>query len=104
MMLRKHLKKARKVAARALRKSGGEAAKHAAGLENWQSNALRHSFGSYHLALHDDATKTAALMGNDVGMVHEHYKALVTKAEAERFWTLRPESTAGNIIRIKMEG
>jgi hypothetical protein len=27
----------------------------------------------------------------DVGVLHNHYKALVTKGEAEKFWQLRPK-------------
>ena len=70
-----------------------EELKQAAELENWPHNALRHSFGSYHLAHHGDATKTANQMGHQsTDVVHNHYKALVTKAEAEKFWALRPVS------------
>jgi integrase len=63
----------------------------AAGLEIWPHNGLRHSFGSYHLSLHGDAVKTAGKMGHrSSDVVHNHYKALVLKKEAERFWGLRP--------------
>ena len=62
-----------------------------AGIKEWPHNALRHSFGSYHLALHGDATKTANQMGHkSTDVVHNHYKALVMKSEAEKFWALRP--------------
>lgn len=67
----------------------------AAKLTDWPHNGLRHSFGSYHLAVHGDAVKTAMQMGHrDSNVVHNHYKALVLKAEAEKFWGLRPEATA----------
>jgi integrase len=56
----------------------------------WKPNALRHSFGSYHLAMHQNIEQTAHLMGNSPDMIHRHYKALVTKEEAEKFWGLRP--------------
>ncbi len=66
----------------------------AAGIANWPHNALRHSFASYHLAAFGDAMKTATMLGHkDPGVVHNHYKALVQKSEAERFWNLRPEAT-----------
>ena len=65
--------------------------KAAAGIEQWPHNALRHSFGSYHLAFHGDATKTAYQMGHkSTDVIHNHYKALVLKSEAEKFWALRP--------------
>ena len=59
-------------------------------LSNWPHDALRHSAGSYHYALHEDAVKTAAMLGhpNDT-MLFKHYRALTTKKEAERFFSLR---------------
>jgi integrase len=63
----------------------------AAGVAQWKANGLRHSFGSYHLAAYESAEKTSAQMGNSPNIVHKHYKALVTKAESERFWSLRPK-------------
>ncbi len=63
----------------------------AAGIEEWPHNALRHSFGSYHLAFYGDATRTANQMGHkSTDVVHNHYKALVMKSEAEKYWALRP--------------
>ncbi len=74
----------------------------AAGITDWPHNALRHSFGSYHLAMHNDDLKTAFQMGNSPTMVHRHYKALVTKSEAERFWALRPLTAADDkIVEMK---
>lgn len=52
----------------------------------WPKNALRHSFASYHLALHQDAAKTALQLGHkDTGTLFEHYRALVTESAA-RAW------------------
>ena len=69
-----------------------EALKKDAGIVKWPHNGLRHSFGSYHLAAFGDQVKTAMMMGHrSSDLVHNHYKALVMKAEAERFWALRPE-------------
>ena len=67
----------------------------AAGIQDWPANGLRHSFGSYHLAMFRSADETAHQMGNSADMVHRHYKALVTKAEAEKFWNLRPQAATG---------
>ena len=64
----------------------------AAGIERWPYNGLRHSFGSYHFAMFKDDGDTSKQMGNSVEMVHKHYKALVTKSEAEKFWALRPKN------------
>src|SRR6266436_243056 len=38
--------------------------KAAAGLSNWPVNAMRHSFGSYHVAQHNDIPALAVQMGN----------------------------------------
>ena len=62
----------------------------AAGITKWPHNGLRHSYGSYHLATFGDAKLTANEMGNTEEIVHQHYKTLVRKADAERFWALRP--------------
>jgi integrase len=72
-----------------------DALKKAVALEEWPHNALRHSFGSYHLAFHGDQVKTAAQMGHrDSAVVHNHYKALVLKSEAQKFWSIRPNGEA----------
>lgn len=74
----------------------------AAGLEKWQDNGLRHSCASYSLALTGDAVKVAYQLGNSADMIHRHYKALVTKDDAERFWVLRPAAdAAGKIVAMK---
>jgi integrase len=66
-----------------------DALKNAAGITKWPHNALRHSFGSYHLAFHGDQVKTAAQMGHrDANVVHTHYKALVLRSEAEKYWSI----------------
>ena len=62
----------------------------AAQIKEWTDNGLRHSFGSYHLAMFNDHTQTAHDMGNSETMVHRYYKALVLKSEAEKYWDLRP--------------
>jgi len=39
--------------------------------------------------------KTAMMMGHrSSDLVHNHYKALVLKAEAEKFWALKPDPNA----------
>jgi len=69
-----------------------EAFRADAGISQWPHNGLRHSFGSYHLAKHGDAIKTAGQMGHrDANIVHNHYKALILKSEAEKFWNIKPE-------------
>ncbi len=73
----------------------------AAGVE-WPSNVARHSFGSYHLAEHNDAGRTAAQMGHagSTAVLFDHYKALVTPEAAREYWSIEPEP-AGNVIPFR---
>jgi hypothetical protein len=57
-------------------------------------NFARHSFGTYHFALHQDEAKTAAAMGNTPAMVHRHYRALATADEAREFFGIMPPRVA----------
>jgi integrase/recombinase XerD len=57
----------------------------------WPHDCLRHSFASYHLAMWGSADKTAFQMGHrSTDMVFRHYREVVTRDEAERFWGLMP--------------
>jgi integrase len=62
----------------------------AAGLK-WKHNASRHSFGSYRMAEIKNAYHVAEEMGNTPAMVKKHYFQAVTKAEAAKFWAIRPD-------------
>lgn len=59
----------------------------------WPQNALRHSFASYRLAVCKSAAEVALEMGNSPRMVFEHYRELVTPAEAEKWWKIQPASS-----------
>lgn len=54
-------------------------------------NVLRHSFCSYHVALHQDAAKTALLMQHtNQAMLYRHYKGLALRADAEKYFAISP--------------
>jgi integrase len=53
-------------------------------------NGLRHAFCTYHFALHSNENLTAAQAGNSPAMIHAHYKGLVTKSEAEKWFNILP--------------
>jgi len=57
----------------------------------WSQNVLRHSFCSYHLALHRNAALTSELAGNSPSMLREHYKSLVTPAAAKVWFEITPQ-------------
>jgi integrase len=70
-------------------------------LEPWPENALRHTAASYTYAISQDAVRVSAMLGNSPDVLHRHYRGLVTKADAERFFALRPDSTAANVVPMK---
>jgi len=57
---------------------------------HWKGNGLRHSFGTYKTALSGDIPRTAVEMGNSPSMIVKCYLQLATKAEGERFFSIRP--------------
>ncbi len=58
----------------------------------WGHDIMRHTFASYHLAYHGSPDRTAHELGHrDTNMLFRHYRQLVTKEEAEKFWDIRPE-------------
>jgi len=59
-------------------------------LEEWPHDVTRHTAASMWLALTGDAAAVAHALGHSERILHRNYKALVTRAEAERFWALRP--------------
>jgi integrase len=59
-----------------------------------RKNGLRHSFCTYHYALHANENLTAAQAGNSPAMIHAHYKGLATKAEAEKWVNVLPSVVA----------
>jgi integrase len=72
-----------------------EADRRNAGITNWPSNALRHSFGSYHLAAFRDAKDLALEMGHTrTEITLRYYRELVKPALAEKFWRIVPAISA----------
>ena len=66
-------------------------------------NALRHSFGSYHFALHKNENLTAAEMGNSPSIVFRHYRAVVTAQAAKEYWQLVPSNVAADLGDFSVE-
>lgn len=59
-------------------------------LKQWPADVLRHTAASNWLALWQDAGKVANELGNSAGILLSHYRELVYKDVAERFWALMP--------------
>jgi len=66
----------------------------------WPQNALRHSFGSYHLARFNDAAKLALEMGNSPATIFRHYRQLVKPKQAERYWKIVPAVAGKKVIQF----
>lgn len=63
----------------------------AARIPTWPHNAMRHSFGTYHLALHQDAPATALQLGHrGIEVLFTHYRALATRAQGKAYFSIRP--------------
>ena len=58
----------------------------------WATDCMRHSFGSYHLAMWQNRGDTAEQMGHsNIRILFNHYHRAVRSEDAERFWNIRPE-------------
>ena len=70
-----------------------QAIRQAASIDTWPNNAMRHSYATYHLALHQDAPRTAHELGHTgPGMLYRHYRNLATQADARRYFRITPQS------------
>ena len=56
------------------------------------ADGFRHSYGTYHLALNEDANKTANQMGHrgNTDLVFSHYRKLVPKEDGKDFFDISP--------------
>jgi integrase len=79
----------------------GEAASN---LEAWPHNALRHSFASYRMAFVSNAAQVAEECGHSVQVMKQHYRELVTKAEAEAWFAVTPVKAGENVILFGATG
>jgi integrase len=66
----------------------------------WKKNAMRHSFGSYHFALHGDSIRTSNELGHKQGdgVLFAHYRALSTKKQAAGYFAIAPEANVGKVV------
>jgi integrase len=82
---------------------GCVAAATAAGLARWPKNGLRHSYASYHLALHQNAPELSLHMGHvSPRQVFDSYREVVTREAAGRYWAIRPPQIPANVVPLKL--
>lgn len=75
----------------------------AAGLAHWPMDVLRHSFASYHVAMHKDLNETALQLGHtSTKMLFQHYREAVKPETARKWWALMPgNKAAAKVIDFK---
>jgi len=73
-----------------------------AAIETYPHDGARHSFGTYHLALHQNEAKTLQQMGHrDRRTFMAHYNGLATKQDAEAYFAIRPSEVVGNVLQLR---
>ena len=65
---------------------------------NLQSDEPRHSFISYHVALHRSIGDTALQAGNSERMIESHYLNLHTVEEGQEFFSIVPDMAKGEAV------
>jgi integrase len=64
----------------------------------WHVDILRHTFGSYWLAILQDRARLAEEMGNSVDVIKRFYKRAIPRQSAEAFWKLEPVLEPAKIL------
>jgi integrase len=70
------------------------------GIPSRGKDALRHSYGTYRLAVTQNEAQVAKEMGHKVDILHQHYAGLATPEEAERWFAVAPAPAAANVVPI----
>ena len=79
-----------------------ESAAAAAGID-WSENLLRHSFGTYRLAVTKNAAQVAEEMGNSPAVVRSHYQNITSPQDARSWFNATPEEERpANILQLKV--
>jgi integrase len=63
----------------------------------WEENLLRHSFGTYRLAVTKNAATVAEEMGNSPSVVRTHYQNITSPAHAAAWWNVTPAPAAETV-------
>jgi integrase len=75
----------------------------AAKIARWPRNGLRHTFASAHFAMHEDAGRTAKDLGHmSPALLYDHYRNLMSKQDAQKFWSLLPKPASELPVPEKM--
>jgi integrase len=73
----------------------------ASGITDWPRQGMRHTFCSCWLAANHDVNRLVLMSGHDsVDIVWRAYHARMPKAEAEKFWNIRPPQPADYVVPV----
>ncbi len=62
-----------------------------AGIKNWSGSQLRKTCVSYHVGHFKNLSLATDQFGHSEAVLHEHYRGVVKRSEAAKFWGLTPE-------------
>ena len=67
-----------------------------------ETNAMRHSFGTYHYALHRNPFETSRQLGHKSNdqVLFDHYRALATKEQGEAFFLIVPPKSESKQVEF----
>ncbi len=71
-------------------------------VSDWETNAMRHSFGTYHYALHGNPLETSRQLGHKSNdqVLFDHYRALATKEQGEAFFSIVPPKSESKLVEF----
>lgn len=60
---------------------------------DWPHDCARHTYATFHIAMHRDAALTAHELGHTQGvdLLYKHYRGLAGRDDAEKFWNILPQ-------------
>jgi len=82
---------------RQIRRSAMRRLRRYLGWEVWPKDVTRHTAASDWLALDGNPVAVAEQLGHSLAELKTHYRALVTRSIAERFWSLIPKHVASTV-------
>lgn len=66
----------------------------------YPQNAARHSFASYHVAMHEAAERTAYMLGHpNANLLYNTYRSLVGKKDAQKYWDIVPKAVEAKRVQ-----
>jgi len=80
--------------------------RHAAGIDRWPQDVMRHSYASYWLAEYADINRLTLQMGHEnADMLWRHYHRAAKRKDAAAYWQIMPSADAdAKVVSISAAG